>query len=194
MEICRDLNLDSVANGLADKGYAILLQLQEQRGFRQATVGNEADKQQHHGICNDLIFWIDDSTLPNSSFFFSRLSDLTSFLHQSLYLGVQERKLHFVLYPPGSFYERHLDAFKNRAGRKITVIGYLNPAWQLTDGSQLRIHWQDELGEDYPVYVEPLAERLVCFRSEILEREVLLASRDRLRIMDWLTHQLPRLN
>ena len=97
--------------------------------------------------------------------------------------------MHFALYPPGAFYKRHLDAFKERNARKISLILYLNQDWQVTDGGQLRMYLPEQRLD-----ISPLGGRLVCFRSELIEHEVLPAKRDRLSITGWLTNKNPFVN
>jgi len=204
MEIFENLNLDSMADGLVDKGYVITdnflspMELERLRTaffthledghFRSATIGNR-QRQLHHGVRKDWIYWVEEVTLPDCQFLFQRIADVRSFLNRTLYLGIQDQEMHFALYPPGAFYKRHLDAFKERNARKITLILYLNQDWQATDGGQLRMYLPEQTLD-----ISPLGGRLVCFRSELIEHEVLPAKRDRLSITGWLTNKQPFFN
>jgi SM-20-related protein len=89
-----------------------------------------------------------------------------------------------TIYPPGSYYKRHLDQFKKDDHRKLSVICYLNENWKEEEGGQLRIYLPDK-----DIDVLPIAGRLVCFRSDQLEHEVLRATRPRLSITGWILDQ-----
>ena len=82
----------------------------------------------------------------------------------------------------GARYVKHRDALPYKAGRKLTVIYYLNPHWQPADGGELQI-WTPDGG--LPVRVVPRADRLVLFVSS-LEHEVLPAWRPRYALTTWM--------
>ena len=82
----------------------------------------------------------------------------------------------------GARYVKHRDALPYKAGRKLTVIYYLNPGWQPAHGGELRI-WPPDGSE--PVVVAPRADRLVLFVSS-LEHEVLPAWRPRYALTTWM--------
>jgi SM-20-related protein len=90
-----------------------------------------------------------------------------------------------TVYPEGSFYKRHLDQFKKDDHRKLSVILYLNADWKDEQGGQLRMHLPDG-----PKDFLPLAGRLVIFRSDEIEHEVLPATRERLSITGWVLDRL----
>ena len=82
------------------------------------------------------------------------------------------------------YYRRHLDQFKKDDHRKLSVICYLNEGWKEEHGGQLRIYRTDG-----PLDILPVAGRLVCFRSDQLEHEVLPATRERLSLTGWILDQ-----
>jgi SM-20-related protein len=61
------------------------------------------------------------------------------------------------------------------------VICYLNENWTEDDGGQLRVYFPDQSKDFFPI-----AGRLVCFRSDLLEHEVLPATRERLSLTGWI--------
>ena len=71
----------------------------------------------------------------------------------------------------GARYVKHRDALPYKAGRKLTVIYYLNAHWQPGHGGELRIWPSDEPETEHPAVIAPLADRLVVFISS-LEHEV----------------------
>ncbi len=101
-------------------------------------------------------------------------------LNAEAWLGLRRFELQLARYPgDGTGYTRHLDAFAGTESRRATAIVYLNPAWTIADGGQLRLH------VDPPVDLAPLLGRLVVFRSATLEHEVLPTWAPRLAVTAW---------
>ena len=193
---------DAIADGLADKQYAIVddfLKEEEvdailkedhfqhyQQHFKKAGIGKQANAQINEAIRGDLISWIDPQTaLPSTQVYLSRLQDLIQFLNRALFLSLKDVEVHQTVYPIGSYYKRHLDQFKKDDARKLSVILYLNKNWKEENGGQLRIYTTDQF-----IDVLPMAGRLVCFRSDALEHEVLPATRERLSITGWILDRM----
>jgi SM-20-related protein len=193
--------LDQLADGLAEAGYAIVDDflspdevgnIQQLDGFKngllqfkKAGIGKSQEKQINEAIRGDYIQWIKpESAEPPLQVYLSKLKELITFVNQNLYLSLKDFEVHQTIYPVGTFYKRHLDQFKKEDHRKLSVICYLNSDWQESDGGQLRIYLENETKD-----VLPLAGRLVCFRSDLLEHEVLPATRERLSITGWLLDQ-----
>jgi len=196
-----NVHFDRIADGLSDNGFAVIdnfLSVKEVEAildldifteginhFKKAGIGKEHQLQINEAIRGDYICWIDKSTSPPpAGVYLDRLSELTSFLNQSLFLSLKDYEVHFTIYPPGSYYKRHLDQFKKDDHRKLSVICYLNRGWEETHGGQLRMHFKGGT-QDFL----PLAGRLVCFRSDQIEHEVLPATRERLSLTGWLLDQ-----
>ena len=194
--------LNMLAVGLAEQGYAVIdhfllpdevqtiLQLDEfQNGllqFKKAGIGQQQEKQINESIRGDYIQWIDRNTAPPPlQVYLEKLNTLMGFVNQTLYLSLKDYEVHLTQYPPGTFYKRHLDQFKKDDHRKLSAICYLNPNWKTMEGGQLRLYLQNKT-ED----VLPEAGRLVCFRSDLLEHEVLPATRPRLSLTGWLLDQV----
>jgi SM-20-related protein len=193
--------LNEIADGLADKGYAIIdnflsreevkaiLQLNEFKEgllhFKKAGIGQRDEKQINEAIRGDFIKWIDRNTAHEAiKVYLSRLNELIDFVRESLFISLKDYEVHMTMYPPGSYYKRHLDQFKKDDHRRLSVICYLNENWKVNEGGQLRIYDNDK-----HVDVLPEAGRLVCFRSDLLEHEVLPATRPRLSLTGWILDQ-----
>jgi SM-20-related protein len=193
--------LNLVADGLAENGFAVIdnflsmnevksiLELDEfQNGmlqFKKAGIGKSQDKQINEGIRGDYIQWIDRaSAAPAVQGYLTKLHELISFVNQNLFLSLKDYEVHMTIYPAGSYYKRHLDQFKKDDHRKLSVICYLNENWKEEEGGQLRIYLPDK-----DMDVLPEAGRLVCFRSDQLEHEVLPSTRPRLSITGWILDQ-----
>ena len=195
---------DSIADGLAESGYAVADQFLSQQEvesiqqaggfqtdseFKKAGIGNKQSLQIQEGIRGDYIKWLDRSDAPESvRVYLQRLDELIQYLNRALFLSLKDFEVHMTVYPIGSFYKRHLDQFKKDDHRKLSVILYLNNDWQDSHGGQLRMYFPGQTKDFLP-----LAGRLVIFRSDEIEHEVLPATRERLSITGWVLDRLAEL-
>lgn len=194
--------LDALADGLAENGYAVteqflsqdevtnILDLREfQAGseyFKKAGIGRNQNHHINESIRGDYIHWIDKNSAPDPlKVYLDKLRDLVQFLNQSLFLSLKDYEIHLTVYPAGTFYKRHLDQFNRDDHRKLSVICYLNDDWTTDQGGQLRMF----LPHEKTVDILPTAGRLVCFRSDQIEHEVLPATRTRLSLTGWILDQ-----
>ena len=193
---------DAIADGLAADGLAVVdgfLSFEEVKSiteedefkngllrFKKAGIGQAQDKQIIESVRGDYIQWIDPSNASNQvRNYLDRLSELRTFLNQSLFLSLKDVEVHKTIYPIGSFYKRHLDQFKKDDHRKLSVICYLNEEWKEIEGGQLRVYFSDRYEDFFPT-----SSRLVCFRSDLLEHEVLPATRPRMSLTGWMLDQV----
>lgn len=193
---------DTVADSLADHGYAVIDQFLSQpeveairalpefqdslSHFKKAGIGNSQNKQIQEAVRGDYIKWLDRAAAPPAAkVYLDRLQELMEFLNRALFLSLKDFEVHMTVYPIGTFYKRHLDQFKKDDHRKLSVICYLNDQWLAEHGGQLRMYLPDQTLD-----ILPTAGRLVCFRSDMLEHEVLPATRERLSITGWMLDQL----
>ena len=196
---------DPIVDSLADNGFAIedqFLSQNEVAGilsgsgfkkgleqFRKAGIGKNHDQQINEAIRGDYIQWIDKkSAEPAVRIYLERLEELVNYINRTLFLSLKDYEVHMTIYPVGSYYKRHLDQFKRDDHRKLSVICYLNMDWTEEHGGQLRMHLPQG-----PIDVLPTAGKLVCFRSDQIEHEVLPAVRERLSITGWMLDQLAEL-
>jgi len=194
--------LNELADQIAEKGFAVIddflsqqeidsiLALQGFKNgllqFKKAGIGKNQDKQINEAIRGDYILWINPNNAePPLLTYLDRLKQVIAFVNQSLFLSLKDCEVHQTIYPIGSFYKRHLDQFKKDDQRKLSVICYLNKDWKEADGGQLRMFIGNESKD-----ILPLAGRLVCFRSDLLEHEVLPATRERLSLTGWLIDRI----
>jgi hypothetical protein len=75
----------------------------------------------------------------------------------------------------------------NKPQRKITAILYLNHEW---DGGQLRIFHNANTNDEY-IDIDPSFGKLVIFRSDLIEHEVLPSFKDRMAITFWASALKP---
>lgn len=155
--------------------------------FKKAGIGRQQEKQVNESIRGDYIKWIEPSSAPDPiKKYFDKLDQLIPFVNQNLFLSLRDSEIHMTFYPVGTFYKRHLDQFRSDDHRKLSVICYLNPGWKEEEGGQLRMYLPQG-----PKDLFPISGRLVCFRSDIVEHEVLPATRERVSLTGWLVdHKL----
>lgn len=153
--------------------------------FRRAGVGRGTDLSLRPEIRNDRVNWLDPAALTAAQqAYWDRLEQLRQAINRRLYLGLFDFEGHLAVYPPGSYYRRHLDQFRNMGRRTVSAILYLNEDWCAADGGQLRIY-HDPAQPDAHEDVLPVGGQLVTFLSAEFEHEVLPARRDRLSLTGW---------
>lgn len=158
--------------------------LSENKQLKQAGIGKNAEHLTNTDIRSDYIYWLDENDTELQSLFFHFITELTQALNRRFYLGLKEHEFHLALYPPGSFYKKHRDAFKSDDARKITVLLYLNQNWKQEDGGELILYKDDNSS----LTIEPLGGRLLVFESE-MEHEVLLSKANRYSLTGWIKNK-----
>ncbi len=192
---------DILVDGLAEHSYAVLdnflsdkevkallaalIAEQEAGNLKKAGIGK--GQEVINEVRGDFIHWL-EADYPNDSVkaFYAKINELIAYLNRTCYLGLEGIEMHFAMYPAGSFYKRHLDCFKNTNRRKISMICYLNENWQSENGGELVIYLKDGNGSEYAEKILPVAGRIACFRSDLIEHEVLPGTRERKSITGWM--------
>ncbi|WP_370867402.1 2OG-Fe(II) oxygenase [Atopomonas sediminilitoris] len=146
-----------------------------------AAIGRGDEAQVREAIRGDLTRWLEPGMTPATDRFLALSEQLRQALNASLFLGLEELESHYALYPPGAFYKKHLDRFRDDDRRTITIVLYLNEHWLPADGGELRLYLPDGSVQD----VQPELGTLVCFRSALLPHEVRVAHRERLSLTGW---------
>jgi SM-20-related protein len=160
-------------------------QLHMLEGFRQAGIGKQQTQQIDTAQRGDLIRWIDPSgALPSTRIYLDKIQGIIEEFNRNFYLGIRDYECHYALYPPGSFYKKHVDRHKGGSPRIVSSVLYLNSNWQPGDGGELCIY--DE--KDTPSTIQPLMGTLALFLSE-KEHEVLTTQRDRMSITGWMLNE-----
>ncbi len=151
--------------------------------FHKASVGPAAEQQVISEIRGDYIYWIDKQKDASMASFFELIEETVGILNRYCYLSLSGYEFHLAHYPAGCFYKKHLDQFKSRNNRMISMIIYLNENWKPGNGGELRIFRDSE-----DIVVEPLARRCVLFRSDIVPHEVLKTEVSRYSLTGWLLY------
>ena len=162
--------------------------LQRQRDnaeFSKAGIGALNEYQIKTSVRGDFVYWLDRQRDQELAPFFELAQELIAMLNRYCFLSLSGSEFHLAYYPPGTYYQRHLDQFRERNNRLISAVLYLNEAWKPGDGGELKIFRPD--GEE--VLCEPLARRCILFKSDVVEHEVLLTHTDRYSLTGWLLYQ-----
>lgn len=146
-----------------------------------AGVGRGEEQAVREGIRGDHIHWLEEGQAEVCDAYLALMDELRQTLNRELFLGLEEFECHFALYPPGAFYQTHLDRFRDDDSRCVTAVVYLNPDWQPADGGELRMHLADGSSLDIP----PLAGNLLMFLSGDFPHEVLVTQTDRRSLTGW---------
>lgn len=151
--------------------------------FRAA--GISQDGLQRTDIRSDESLWLAADTTPLAWSLVQReMEDLRLAVNAATYLGLHEFEGHYAVYPPGAAYARHLDRFRGDNQRVISMVLYLNSAWGADDGGELRLY-PEAAHDGAAVTLAPRGGTLVCFLSERVPHEVLVAQRMRFSIAGW---------
>lgn len=157
--------------------------------FAKAGIGALNDYQIVETIRGDFVYWLNKDNDAEIADFFVMMEEFVQFLNRTCFLSLSGFEFHLAYYPQNTYYQKHLDQFKKRNNRLISVVLYLNQNWKKGDGGELKIY-QKEGGE---VLIEPIANRCVFFRSDIVPHEVLKTNTNRKSVTGWLLYQPPTL-
>ena len=190
------LSYDSVIDALVDQGSIIVddflsAELTQalrdevndlnQKGINRAGVGRGGDQQVNSDIRSDKTQWLDGESNAQKQLL-AQCNALRIEVNRHLFMGLYDYEAHFAVYEPGSFYQKHVDAFKGRSNRVLTNVIYLNDEWQSDWGGELAVYDEtDQLIER----VLPKGGRAIFFLSERFPHEVLKTQKQRLSIAGW---------
>jgi SM-20-related protein len=169
--------------------------------LRCAGMGRGKTSWSHTTYRSDSIMWVTNGAGGVGKALDAVVRVLERRLRSDLHLPANRVSVQLAHYAPGSGgFVKHIDAWKYSRpqeehgditaatgkdtvenDRILTAIYYLNEGWSEGDGGCLRVH-SAQLPSDAPpesdtVDVQPLADRLVMFRSDVVEHEVRRSSR-----------------
>jgi len=183
-----------IADDLVEQSYSIQSQcaptdmcdallkqaLENNNTFVSASVGRALNKTQDNRIRSDKTKWITGQTQAEH-LWLDWCDQLREHFNQHLYLGLKSVECHFSIYTPGDCYKKHVDAFKGKSNRKISMVLYLNKDWQPEHEGQLMIYPPNQSA----LKVDPIFSSFIVFLSEDIPHEVLASRRDRYAIACW---------
>ncbi|WP_312356447.1 2OG-Fe(II) oxygenase [Empedobacter sp.] len=165
-----------------------IIRKENKKDFHQAAVGSSVNEQIIKSIRGDKIRWIDEENKTETEeIFFSKINDFIDYLNLTCYMGIEESEFHYAIYPEGTFYQKHVDAFKNDDRRTLSIVLYLNDEeWKDEFGGQLTLYLEDDNKAEKELDILPLAGRLAVFDSKSIPHEVKIVNRPRYSITGWL--------
>ena len=146
-----------------------------------AAVGRGPFSEIREGIRGDHIQWLEPGQVEACDGYLGLMDSLREAMNRCLFLGLEDFESHFALYPPGAFYLKHVDRFRDDDRRMVSAVIYLNDGWLPEHGGQLRMYLDKGVEHD----VVPTGGCLVVFLSGEVPHEVLPATRDRLSLTGW---------
>lgn len=169
--------------GLLDALHHEVSVLHNAEAMRRAGIGRGEDLVKDRSIRRDQIAWMEGITEPQATLF-CFLDELMAGLNRRLFLGLKRYEAHYATFEAGDFYKRHLDSFRGKASRVVTLVLYLNEDWGLEDGGELRVFGTDD-EERVVGLMRPENGKAALFLSEEVPHEVLRANRTRFSIACW---------
>ncbi|WP_416240395.1 2OG-Fe(II) oxygenase [Marinobacter sp. F3R08] len=200
-EVLSEAWLDELALGLSEHGWMSLdarsrlginllaalkheVQILDRTdAMKKAGIGRGSDLVRDRTVRRDRIAWLQGVTAPQAALF-EFFETIRQGLNQRLFLGLKRFETHYATYHSGDFYKKHLDSFKGRASRVVSLVLYLNEEWQAADGGALQVFNRDNEHEVCGV-VLPEIGRMALFMSEEVPHEVLPANRTRYSLACW---------
>lgn len=177
-----------VDNFISDEDFILIREyfnkMEEADLLKKAGIGAYNEQQIISEVRGDYIYWLDAQKDSELSPFFEMIDELSQKLKRYCFISLSGSEFHLAHYPAGSRYEKHLDHFSEQSNRQITVLIYLNDKWEKSHGGELKVY-----SEDGDFLVEPIAKRLLIFKSDCVEHEVLLTHKDRYSLSGWLLHK-----
>ena len=190
---------ESIARQLEECGFALLDQAFEKSAldalrseamveyeeglFKRAAIGKGLEKKAIAEIRGDRVKWLDRAAASeNQQVYWQTMDELRNFLTSYFRVHLERTEAHFAVYPEGAFYAKHLDQFQTASNRIFSVILYLNPDWVEGHGGELRVHHADGTISDFA----PLYGRLILFRSDAIEHEVMVTTKPRVSLTGWM--------
>lgn len=172
-----------IDNTILDQLRVEALEEYEEGRFKPAAIGRGLVKNQIEEIRGDRVKWLDTKVATKAqTTYWEVMDELRVYLSNYFRIHLERTEVHFAVYPKGAFYAKHLDQFQGASNRIFSVILYLNDQWVEGHGGELRVYNSNGLFTDYA----PLMGRLVIFRSDAVEHEVLVANQARISLTGWM--------
>jgi len=193
--IFAESHFPTLINALGDSGWAVIQDFFKTNEYQQlfdravnlksdyvpATIGRGGEQQKNSSVRTDGLFWLDENNVIDRKWL-GLMEQLRLEINKHLFLGLFEYESHYACFEPGSSYQRHVDAFRGKDSRIVSVVFYLNPNWQAVDGGELVIY-PDTVSEG--IRFLPKGGTLAVFLSDQFPHEVLCSARTRYSIAGW---------
>lgn len=153
----------------------------EEESLKKAGIGTFSQHQIDLSVRGDYVYWLDKVRDESLKSFFKLSEELQQKIKRYCFLSISDFECHLAYYPAGTFYKKHYDQFNARSNRLISFVLYLTPEWNYGDGGELAIFQEKEI-----IKVEPIAKRLVLFKSDKILHEVLITNKARYSLTGWM--------
>lgn len=149
--------------------------------FEAAKIGKGELRQRVESVRGDYTFWIDPLNPPAPfAKIMSCLEDLKTTLNREIFLGAREYECHLAYYPPGTFYQKHVDRFENDSSRVLSFIFYVHENWRPEDGGELILYGEKNIA------VTPKPGSMMIFLSDNVPHEVKAGLKERRSFTGWM--------
>jgi SM-20-related protein len=176
---------DFISARLVDELRAEAERIWDAGGFHPAGVGRGATRRIRPEVRTDRVSWLDPHGCSAAQRHYLRTVEaLRQAINRTLLLGLSDYEGHLAIYPPGGYYRKHLDQFRDIGRRTVSCVLYLNPEWTVADGGQLRLYTDPNAPSHYEE-IMPLGGQLVTFISARFLHEVLASRRQRVSLTGW---------
>nr|WP_228517678.1 2OG-Fe(II) oxygenase [Aliidiomarina indica] len=152
--------------------------------WNSAGIGREQLHTLNTRVRSDQIRWL-HADHPIERAYLDTMDALRIHLNRTLFMGLFDYECHLARYQAGTFYKKHLDAFKGRSNRVLTTVYYLNPEWEARDGGALVMYKENG---DVLETVLPQQNTMVIFLSDMFVHEVKVAHKERFSMTGWFRH------
>jgi SM-20-related protein len=188
--------IENIIQDLLQSGYAVVedflsppevvLSNQEIASIQQnheLSAAGLASHERVDSIRGDWTYWWElEKLTPHQEQIFQKLEQIKTKLNEALFLGLWDFEGHYAVYPPGTFYKKHVDRLQHDDRRKLSVVIFFNQNWNLDrDGGGLEI----ESPSGDLVCIAPEAGKMVCFLSDQIPHQVLKTNRERKSFAGW---------
>lgn len=175
---------EAIAAPLLDRLIADCISREAAGEMARAAVGREHAHALDTRIRRVDAAWLDGRN-DGEAAFLAVAELIRTTINRRLFLGLFEFEAQFLTYPPGGFYERHLDSLRGARNRIVSLVLYLNTDWQPQHGGELDL-WLARDDEGLPaVTVSPRAGTMVLMLSEEIPHAVRPANATRRVIAGW---------
>jgi SM-20-related protein len=158
--------------------------------FLTAGIGRSDRRHESTAIRGDRIHWLEPQGQHEASrAAWAVIEALRHTLNRELFAGLVDFEGHLAIYPPGGFYKKHVDTFRDDDARSITLIWYLNQSWLPEHGGELRVYHDSSNVRDYA----PMPGSVVLFDARRFPHEVLSAKAERRSLTGWYRVRTGRL-
>tara|TARA_R110000868_G_scaffold117600_15_gene312536 strand:- start:44117 stop:44713 length:597 start_codon:yes stop_codon:yes gene_type:complete len=161
-----------------------LLSLRDTDAFEPAKIGKGIKKKRVPEVRGDWIRWLSEvGDFPATRKYLAQIDDFRLALNREAFLGAREYEAHFAIYPPNTFYKKHLDRHRETPHRILTTTLYLNKDYTSDQGGQLEI---EDLKQQHVTTVLPNFGTFVCFSSAEFPHQVLPTKVERYSLTGWM--------